>query len=355
MLPHCGARKRIMLLRTVVAAAVLRCTCACTATLSIDIDGVSVKLAFDNTSSVFGTALRHVAELGDSHGGLVGGGCEPSDAFCAAGELADSAHALLAERCGNGDDGDARPTPLDVLQVGAHVGDSPGDPVYGWLRHHAAPWVRAVLIEPMRASFETLVKNYVGAAARVSYVHGAVVGRERRPLVFYEPRRCDAPYLDAGNDGRCVVGFETSTLIASTNWTFVYHGARWIVDPPAAPPIARRQVAGLDWRSILEAHGASAVGVLVVDAEAMDCDLVASFPFDVAVPDVIVFEQGHCAWAQPREHAALDEYLTDVLGYALAPGFLGHVEYDACYVLRRRDRDRVNNSALHGPANAAPQ
>ena len=92
-----------MLLRTVVvAAAVLRGAGACTATLSIDIDGVSVKLAFDNTSSVFGTALRHVAELGDAHGSLMGGSCELGDAFCAAGELADGAHALLAERCGDG-------------------------------------------------------------------------------------------------------------------------------------------------------------------------------------------------------------------------------------------------------------
>ena len=328
-----------MLLRTVVAAAVLlRGAGACTATLSIDIDGVSVKLAFDNTSSVFGTALRHVAELGDAHGGLMGGSCETGDAFCAAGELADGAHALLAERCGDGGGGDARPAPLDVLQVGAHEGDSPGDPLYAWLRHRAAPWVRAVLVEPMRASFEALVRNYAGAVASISYVHAAVAGRERRPLVFYEPRRCDAPYPDASHDARCVHGFETSTLIASTNWTFVYHGARWIVDPTgsttAVPPIARREVAGLDWRSILEAHGASAVGVLVVDAEAMDCDLVASFPFDVAVPDVIVFEQGHCAQAQPKDRAALDEYLTDVLGYARAPGFVGHVEHDACYVLR---------------------
>ena len=340
-----------MLLRTVVAAAVLlRGAGACTATLSIDIDGVSVKLAFDNTSSVFGTALRHVAELGDAHGGLMGGSCETGDAFCAAGELADGAHALLAERCGDGGDGDAHPAPLDVLQVGAHEGDSPGDPLYAWLRHRAAPWVRAVLVEPMRASFEALVRNYAGAVASISYVHAAVAGRERRPLVFYEPRRCDAPYPDASHDVRCVHGFETSTLIASTNWTFVYHGARWIVDPTgsttAVPPIARREVAGLDWRSILEAHGASAVGVLVVDAEAMDCDLVASFPFDVAVPDVIVFEQGHCAHAQPDERAALDDYLTDVLGYARAPGFVGHVEHDACYVLRSMAPDPPDSATL---------
>ena len=319
-----------MLLRTVVAAAVLlRGAGACTATLSIDIDGVSVKLAFDNTSSVFGTALRHVAELGDAHGGLMGGSCETGDAFCAAGELADGAHALLAERCGGGGGGDARPAPLDVLQVGAHEGDSPGDPLYAWLRHRAAPWVRAVLVEPMRASFEALVRNYAGAVASISYVHAAVAGRERKPLVFYDPRRCGAPYPDASN--RCIEGFEHSTLVASTNQTFVAQHARGI---GRDPPIARHEVAGLDWRSILEAHGASAVGVLVVDAEAMDCDLVASFPFDVAVPDVIVFEQGHCAHAQPDERAALDEYLTDVLGYARAPGFVGHVEHDACYVLR---------------------
>ena len=330
-----------MLLRTVVAAAVLRGAGACTATLSIDIDGVSVKLAFDNTASVFGTALRHVAELGDAHGGLMGGSCETGDSFCAAGELADGAHALLAEQCGDGDGGDARPAPLDVLQVGAHEGDSPGDPLYAWLRHRAAPWVRAVLVEPMRASFEALVQNYAGAVASISYVHAAVAGRERRPLVFYEPRRCDAPYPDASN--RCIEGFEHSTLVASTNQTFVAQHVRGI---GRDPPISRREVAGLDWRSILEAHGASAVGVLVVDAEAMDCDLVASFPFDVAVPDVIVFEQGHCAHAQPDERAALDEYLTGVLGYARAPGFVGHFEHDACYVLRSMAPDPPDSATL---------
>ena len=114
-----------MLLRTVVAAAVLlRGAGACTATLSINIDGVSVKLAFDNTASVFGTALRHVAELGDAHGGLMGGSCETGDAFCAAGELADGAHALLAERAATAARRWRRRPRRWTSQVGAHEGDS---------------------------------------------------------------------------------------------------------------------------------------------------------------------------------------------------------------------------------------
>lgn len=58
-----------------------------------------------------------------------------------------------------------------------------------------------------------------------------------------------------------------------------YHASKWLVDPP---PIARRDIAGVDWVSLLETHGVSALGLLLVDAETMDCDLVASFPFDVA-------------------------------------------------------------------------
>ena len=65
--------------------------------------------------------------------------------------LARNGREALNAACGSRDD-DAGP--LDLLQVGAHVGDGPGDPVYAWLRHAAGPWVRAVLVEPMRGSFE---------------------------------------------------------------------------------------------------------------------------------------------------------------------------------------------------------
>ena len=113
----------------------------------------------------------------------------------------------------------------------------------------------------------------------------------------------------------------------------------------------------------MEAHGVSALGVLVLDAETMDCDLVASFPFDLVRPDVLVFEQVHCnypfdddgldvpsasalvvdgygATDRPEavvgpgdERLALHHYL-EALGYDLVPGFVGDAADDASYVRR---------------------
>ena len=299
----------------------------CEISLLVDIDGAAVALPFRNSSSAFGRALAHLAELKNTYGDLMGDGdCGQGDVFCAAILMANRARARILEQCGSVSD-TRHETTLDLLQVGANVGASEGDPVYNWLRFRAPDWLRATLVEPMRHSFEQLVGNYVGAAARLSYVNAAVVvGNTSGMQTFYEPRRCDAPYHDDGEDSeRCIVGFEASTLVASTKQSFVWRHTEWVDEHP---PIAKRAVVGVDWASLIKSQGAISLGMLVVDAEGMDCDLLANFPFDITIPEVILFEQAHCDTEQ-RQY--LHNLLTDILGYIQAPAFVGHLEYDACY------------------------
>ena len=248
----------------------LRGAGACTATLSIDIGGVSVKLAFDNTSSVFGTALRHVAELGDAHGGLMGGTGDRRRALRRR-RAADGAHALLAERCGGGDGGDARPCRWTSYRS-APRRRQPGDPLYAWLRHRAAPWVRAVLVEPMRRASKRWYKTTPERSLYFACTPLPSPG-ERKPLVSTNAR-CDARYPDASN--RCIGALNilrrrrrTALSSPSTRTGGSSHarrGGRW---PRLALDLETRRVRGRRPRR---------------RRLATDCDLVARFPLTSPFP-----------------------------------------------------------------------
>ena len=292
-------------------------------------DGSKASLLFRNGSSVVGQALAHVRLL-QKRGFELGLGCAAGDALCAADGVARVARERLRASCGDGGH------PVDLLQVGANVGESrvsaghAGDPVFAWLRRAAPYWARAVLVEPIQANFEALVANYRGVEARVSYVHGAVV-ETPGPATFYDLRRCS----EAENDDdmerhdRCLDDYDASSLFASTNRTFVGWHVGFLRN--GAAPIVRRTVPGFDWATLLTTHGGDAVGLLLLDVESMDCDLLLRFPFDDVRPDVVVFEQNYCASEQREKRAAVDAALV-ALGYEEAPGFLGDARNDACYV-----------------------
>ncbi|KAH8093340.1 phytanoyl-CoA dioxygenase [Aureococcus anophagefferens] len=150
------------------------------------------------------------------------------------------------------------------------------------------------------ANFEALVANYRGVEARVSYVHGAVV-ETPGPATFYDLRRCgEAENDDDMEAATSAWRITTPSLFASTNRTFVGWHVGFIRNGTA--PIVRRTVPGFDWATLLTTHGGDAVGLLLLDVESMDCDLLLRFPFDDVRPDVV------------------------------APGFLGDARNDACYV-----------------------
>ena len=142
-------------------------------------------LAFARNASFLGVAFAHLAGWDGLHlADVLGKGCVVGDNLCTAGVVAGYArHEFLAAgHCGSAEMVESQRGVVDVLQIGAHVGDSRAssaaeatlDPVFPWLRHAATSSIKAVLVEPVRDSFEQLVANYAGAAARVFFVHAAL-------------------------------------------------------------------------------------------------------------------------------------------------------------------------------------
>ena len=252
------------------------------------IDGHEVGFPFRRAESLLGQAfaLALCHELYST----AAGGC---DGLCAAQALADRARALFAA-------GGCAPAALegrfDVLQVGAHVGDSRDyqgrslDPIHGWLR--AAPaHASALLVEPVRASFEALVANARGSRADVSYLHAALV-----PAARPEP----AHIFDA-EPGRGSTRADLS-LIASLDAGLIEgHVSRNATGDAVVRSLARRPVAAYDWAQLRAAYAPARLGFLAVDAEALDCQLLLAFPFHALRPHVVQFEHAHCDGAFSRD------------------------------------------------------
>ena len=307
--------------------------------LALTFDGVASSLAFARNASFLGVAFAHLAGWDGLHlADVLGKGCVVGDNLCTAGVVAGYArHEFLAAgHCGSAEMVESQRGVVDVLQIGAHVGDSRAssaaeatlDPVFPWLRHAATSSTKAVLVEPVRGSFEQLVANYAGAAARVFFVHAALSAAVALASL-HVPLRCADPYarsymerhIDtvarhgaprAGGEARvlCIEGFEVAGLVGSLDRA---HVAKHVGED-YADAIATYDVPALTWATLLDSHSASAVGLVVVDAEGRDCALLSAFPYDRLRPDAILFEYSHCDAA---EMAALLRTLARN-GYTLA-------------------------------------
>ena len=347
----------------IVTAAPATAQCPSFVTVPLSTDGgatIVSELRFDFGGSLFGTALAGahamgVSRLRDEDGdcaATIGNTRNASDAagvLCAAATIAMEARAAfraapncLEDRSPSSPSSSSSSSSsllplfegaLDVLQVGAHIGDShdvtaqPLDPLFAWLRHAAPAWVRALLVEPVRASFEALVANYAGAAAQLHYLHAAVDVTAGRRSIFV-PSRCDDNYAEdprrsddeqRRQKGELVVdnaqlairqgkeeghycierdqySREHGSLIGSLQASHIEEHL-WPFMHNAFHPerlLRRIPVPAVDWAAILAMHSCHAIGLLLIDAEGVDCRLLDSFPFHAVRPNVIVFEHAHC-------------------------------------------------------------
>ena len=327
----------------------VRASCPEVLELAHTTDGVASSVAFARNESFLGVAFAHLADVD----GLEGTGCVVGDTLCIAGVVAGFArHEIrVAGHCGSAEMVESQRGVVDILQIGAHVGDSHAssgaettlDPVFPWLRHAATSSIKAVLVEPVRGSFEQLVANYAGAAARVFFVHAALSAAVALASL-HVPLRCADPYVRSymehhfdtvarhgapraeGVEALCLEGFEVAGLVGSLDRA---HVAKHVGED-YADAIATYDVPALTWATLLDSHSASAVGLVVVDAEGRDCALLSAFPYDRLRPDAILFEYSHCDRA---EMTALLQTLA-LNGYKLA--------YDngddVCYVRQKARR-----------------
>lgn len=204
---------------------------------------------------------------------------------------------------------------IDILQIGAHVGNSTNDPLYKWLNLEASSETKAVLVEPVPSTFIELQQNYRFAKAQVFFENAAVVtsrdlelaGPESSgpPLAVMHATANSNPKLDpkfAGFDLR-----QLTSLSIEQVREFGF-GSREILVP------------ALDWKSLLGRHkdGAFvAVGTLIIDAEGLDCELLLDYPWGFGRPQVIIFEHKHCDGMNNRSanaHWTIDTKTGEIKG-----------------------------------------
>ena len=318
-------------------------TCPVTAMVNIGMTGRIAE--FSSNSSFLGSAIRAAHTMG-----LEGGsGCD--SLLCVAGRMAEYARYTAFSGCSYPEG------TVDVIQVGANDGGI-GDPLFPWLSK-AEPWVRAVLLEPIQSSFVQLVTRYASSQATIYFAHLALQGEGQGTRQMYIPTMCDGD--DPGKHTRdrhylmtegltdeqkelCYKGgffygnVATEELlpisqVASFEYDHVHDYSKWVGGSLDGPNlISAHPVASTDWSTLLETHGATqSVGLVLIDAEGQDCDLVLSFPFHRLKPDAVVFEFGHQQCSGPKLHQVLA--FLELLGYERG-NFMGAEHKDASFVLR---------------------
>jgi len=74
--------------------------------------------------------------------------------------------------------------------------------------------------------------------------------------------------------------------------------------PAGVPPkLERERVAAVDFAGLDALYGIARLGYLALDVEALDCQLLLSFPFHATRPLVVSFEHAHCDGPFSRDAA----------------------------------------------------
>uniref|UniRef100_A0A7S3K3K9 Methyltransferase FkbM domain-containing protein n=1 Tax=Aureoumbra lagunensis TaxID=44058 RepID=A0A7S3K3K9_9STRA len=239
-------------------------------------------------------------------------------------------------------------TVYDVVQVGAHAGDSGFggkrvDRIFEWLRYRSSPQTRAILIEPMRDAFERLTANYRGSQAQIFYVNAAMTVEEKL-LQLHTPLACDSIYASSdlarldwqpGLSAPCIHDVDAGIWTA----TDIEH-VRAHLSPGsevANTLVLEHHVPALTWKTLLSTYQITDIGLLMLDVEGKDCILLNSFPFHVLKPQVIEFEHLHCdgTFSPSRQRplfSALKTHLYN-LGYTDFPASGGASDFDIRFVL----------------------
>lgn len=173
-----------------------------------------------------------------------------------------------------------------VLQVGANDGVL-DDPVHDLVVAHRLP---GLMIEPLPDLFEKLQANYAGQT-QLRFENIAVMPEPGR-LTIHRVRR-DAP-VHAHWHG--IASFSRANLVAQ-----------------GVPEqhIEAQEVPGEPLSAILQRHGVAEVGLLQVDTEGFDFEVIKSAFAAGLKPEMINYE--HC-WLPPDQRLAC-KHLLDARGY----------------------------------------
>ena len=98
--------------------------------------------------------------------------------------------------------------------------------------------------------------------------------------------------------------------------------------------VVTRPIATYDWPAVVAAYAVDRAGILQIDAEALDCQLLLAFPFHALRPRVVRFEYSHCDGAFSKRDPSTWVLLNRTRGLLAAYGYeiVGAGADDVTYV-----------------------
>jgi FkbM family methyltransferase len=182
-----------------------------------------------------------------------------------------------------------------VLVVGAFDGVS-NDPTSAFVQQSGC---RAVFVEPQPAAFARLRERF-GARPRVTLHNAAIdAGNGRRTLYRIPPGVAGLPAW-------------TEQLASFDRAHVAKHEER---APGLTRHIVETEVPTMDFATLLDRDDVRRLDVLQIDAEGMDAQLIAWFPFERLRPALLHYETAHMtAFDRAATNARLRKF-----GYAVLP------------------------------------
>ena len=177
---------------------------------------------------------------------------------------------------------------VDVIQIGSHVGK--GDRVFAeFERGH---FQSGILLEPIPELFHELRANYTKAGDGLRFVNAALHPTRKQAELEYVAEIQDLPLWS------CAIGSMVPRVRDK-------HVAMIEEECGRTPTFKKIVVKCVTFEDLLREHQVQGVGELHIDAEGMDQEILASFPFDRFLPRKIVFEHAHLGPSEQQEALAL--------------------------------------------------
>jgi len=168
------------------------------------------------------------------------------------------------------------------VQIGACDG---ADQFYQFvLKHH----LRGILIEPQKDMYAVLKRNHAGNAG-VTPLNVAIAAEEGSRK-FYRVRE---RYLKLLPHGRVLSSLRMETIRRGIESAFAELGKAGVALPPIDEVIECETVPCASLHSVLKAHRAPFVDLLLIDTEGYDFEILKTMDFAKIRPPIIQFEHSH--------------------------------------------------------------
>jgi FkbM family methyltransferase len=213
---------------------------------------------------------------------------------------------------------------LFFIQVGAHDGRS-GDPIHNYVVKYG--W-RGILVEPVKYLFDRLVANYRGQAGLL--FENAAISDKNESRDIYRLRET-SDNLPSWYD-----------QIASLDPEFALR--QEITIPNVKDYLIAEKVKCVTFETLLKKYSVEHLGLLQVDAEGYDYEIIKAIDFRTIKPRVVRYENKHlsavdraaCESLLKQSGYLIMDIAEDTVAYLKFPGLrtclFGRV---VCYLIRR--------------------